>query len=78
VGKKVSEEIGIGGLLLLGLLGGIILGGLLAIAAIPGAVLWFFLHPVTFWQKLGWLIVSLIAFIVVLGLELLAFKKWTG
>ena len=68
--KEVSEEIGIGGLLLLGLLGGIILGELLAIAAIPGAVLWFFLHPVTFWEKLGWLIVSLITFIVVLVLEL--------
>ena len=66
----MPEEIGIGGLLLLGLLGGIILGGLLAIAAIPGVVLWFFLHPVTFWEKLGWLIVSLMAFIVVLGLEL--------
>ena len=71
----MSEEIGIGGLLLLGLLGGIILGGLLAIAAIPGAVLWFFLHPVTFWEKLVWLIVSLIAFIVVFGLELLALAE---
>ena len=66
----MPEEIGIGGLLLLGLLGGIILGGLLAIAATPGVVLWFFLHPATFWEKLGWLMVSLMAFIVVLGLEL--------
>jgi len=71
----VSKEIGIGGLLLLGLLGGIILGGLLAIAAIPGVVLWFFLHPVTFWEKLGWLMASLMAFIVVLGLELLALAE---
>ena len=66
----MPEEIGIGGPLLLGLLGGIILGGLLAIAATPGVILWFFLHPATFWEKLGWLMVSLMAFIVVLGLEL--------
>ena len=70
MGKKVSEEIGIGGLLLLGLLGAIILGGLLVAAATPGVVLWLALHPATFWEKLGWLIVSLITFIVVLVLEL--------
>jgi len=39
-------------------------------AATPGIVLWLVLHPVTFWEKLGWLIVSLITFIVVLVLEL--------
>jgi len=56
--------------LLLGLLGAIILGGLLVAAATPGVVLWLALHPATFWEKLGWLIVSLITFIVVLVLEL--------
>jgi len=66
----VSKEIGIGRLLLLGLLGGIILGGILVAAATPGVVLWLALHPTTLWEKLGWLIVSLITFIVVLVLEL--------
>ena len=48
----------------------VLLGVVLAtIPAIPGAVLWFFLHPATFWQKLAWFVVSLILYIVVLGLE---------
>jgi len=66
----VSKEISIGRLLLLGLLGGIILGGILVAAATPGVVLWLTLHPTTLWEKLGWLIVSLITFIVVLVMEL--------
>ena len=66
----MSKEISIGRLLLLGLLGSIILGGILVAAATPGVVLWLALHPTTFWEKLGWLIVSLITFIVVLVLEL--------
>ena len=66
----MSEEISIGRLLLLVLLGGIILGGMLVAAATPGVVLWLVLHPATFWEKLGWLIVSLITFIVVLVIEL--------
>ena len=66
----MSKEISIGGLLLLGLLGSIILVGLLMAAATPGIVLWLVLHPATFWEKLGWLIASLITFIVVLVLEL--------
>ena len=41
----------------------------LIIPAIPGAVLWFFLHPATFWQKLAWFVASLILYIVVLVLE---------
>jgi len=53
----VSKEISIGRLLLLGLLGSIILGGILVAAATPGVVLWLALHPATFWEKLGWLIV---------------------
>ena len=77
--EKISiediEKIGIGGCILLGALSAIVVGGLLAIPAIPGAVLWFFLHPVTFWEKLGWLMASLMAFIVVLGLELQALAE---
>ena len=42
----------------------------LVIPAIPGIVLWFFLHPATFWQKLAWFVVSLILYIVVLVLEM--------
>ena len=71
----MPEEIGIGGLLLLGLLGGIILGGLLAIAATPGVVLWFFLHPATFWEKFAWLAVSLIAYFMLLGQVMLYLAK---
>ena len=43
--------------------------GFLVIPAIPGIVLWFFLHPATFWQKLAWFVVSLILYVVMLGLE---------
>ena len=42
----------------------------LVIPAIPGIVLWFFLHPATFWQKLAWFVASLILYIVVLVLEM--------
>ena len=41
----------------------------LVIPAIPGIVLWFFLHPATFWQKLAWFVMSIILYVVVLGLE---------
>jgi len=34
------------------------------IPTIPGVLLWFFLQPTTFWQKLAWFIVS--AFICIL------------
>jgi len=30
------------------------------IPVIPGVLLWFFLQPITFWQKLAWFIVSVI------------------
>jgi len=61
--KKKLEEIGESlEVVLLGVV-------LVIIPAIPGVVLWFFLQPATFWQKLAWFVVSLILYIVVLGLE---------
>jgi len=41
----------------------------LVIPAIPGAVLWFFLHPATFWQRLAWFLVSVILYIAILSFE---------
>jgi len=41
----------------------------LIIPAIPGAVLWFFLHPATFWQRLAWFLVSVILYIAILAFE---------
>jgi len=32
------------------------------IPAVPGILLWFFLQPITFWQKLAWFIVSVIIY----------------
>jgi len=31
--------------------------------AIPGVLLWFFLQPATFWQKLAWVILSTIIYL---------------
>ena len=73
--KRSMEDIGIVGCLLLGAVSAIGLGGILAIPAIPGAVLWFFLHPATFWERLAWLTVSLIAYCMLLGLEMLYFAE---
>jgi len=77
--EKISiediEKIGIGGCILLGALSAIVVGGLLAIPAIPGAVLWFFLHPATFWEKFAWLAVSLIAYFMLLGQVMLYLAK---
>jgi len=32
------------------------------VPVIPGVLLWFFLQPITFWQKLVWFIVSVIIY----------------
>jgi len=32
------------------------------VPVIPGVLLWFFLQPITFWQKLAWFIVSVIIY----------------
>jgi len=52
---------------------GIIFVGL--IPMIPGALLWFFLHPVTFWEKLAWFVVSLILYYIVLRWELVILER---
>jgi len=31
---------------------------------IPGILLWFFLQPATFWQRLAWFIVSAIFYLI--------------
>ena len=70
--EKISiEDVGIGGCLLLGAVSAVVLGGILAIPAIPGAILWFLLHPTTFWERLAWLAASLIVYCMLLGLEIL-------
>lgn len=33
------------------------------IPAIPGVLLWFFLQPITFWQKLAWFVISAIIYL---------------
>ena len=32
------------------------------VPSIPGVLLWFFLQPITFWQKLAWFVVSAIIY----------------
>ena len=48
----------------------IILVVILFIPAIPGIVLWYWLVPVTFWQKLATLVVSCVFYVLLLMLEL--------
>ncbi len=38
---------------------------LIAIPAIPGAVLWWFLKPVMFWEKFAWVVTSMILYIII-------------
>ncbi len=40
---------------------------LIVIPAIPGAVLWWFLKPVMFWEKFAWVITSMIIYIIVIS-----------
>jgi MFS-type transporter involved in bile tolerance (Atg22 family) len=38
---------------------------LIGIPAIPGAVLWWFLKPVMFWEKFAWVITSMVVYIII-------------
>ncbi len=38
---------------------------LIAIPAIPGAVLWWFLKPVMFWEKFAWIVTSMMFYIII-------------
>ena len=38
---------------------------LIVIPAIPGAVLWWFLKPVMFWEKFAWVITSMVFYIII-------------
>lgn len=40
------------------------------VPAIPGVILFLWLQPVTFWQKLAWFIVSTILYVIVLDIIL--------
>ncbi len=35
------------------------------IPAIPGAVLWWFLNPVMFWEKFAWVVTSMMFYIII-------------
>ena len=37
------------------------------IPAIPGAVLWWFLKPVMFWEKFAWVVTSMIFYVMILA-----------
>jgi len=43
---------------------------ILLIPATPSVVLWFFLCPATFWQKLAWLVVSSVLYYILFVCEL--------
>jgi len=42
---------------------------ILLIPATPAVILWFFLCPITFWQKFAWLVVSSVFYYVLLKWE---------
>ncbi|MBE0524907.1 MAG: hypothetical protein IBX40_11320 [Methanosarcinales archaeon] len=37
----------------------------IVIPAIPGAVLWWFLKPVMFWEKFAWVVTSMMFYIII-------------
>ncbi len=37
------------------------------IPAIPGAVLWWYLRPVMFWEKFAWVVTSMLFYIIILA-----------
>ena len=47
---------------------------ILLIPATPAVILWFFLCPVTFWEKLAWLVVSSVFYYVLLKWEFEIFE----
>ncbi len=40
---------------------------LIVVPAIPGAILWWFLKPVMFWEKFAWVITSMIVYIIIIS-----------
>lgn len=40
---------------------------LIVIPAMPGAVLWWFLNPVLFWEKFAWVMTSMIIYIIIIS-----------
>ena len=40
---------------------------LIVIPAIPGAVLWWFLKPIMFWEKFAWVVTSMIFYIIIIS-----------
>jgi hypothetical protein len=40
---------------------------LIGTPAIPGAVLWWFLKPVMFWEKFVWVITSMVFYIIIIS-----------
>ncbi len=38
-----------------------------AIPAIPGAVLWWYLKPVMFWEKFAWIVTSMVLYVMILA-----------
>jgi hypothetical protein len=40
---------------------------LIVIPAIPGAVLWWFLKPIMFWEKFAWVITSMVVYIIIIS-----------
>ncbi len=39
----------------------------IAIPAIPGAVLWWYLKPVMFWEKFAWVITAMMFYVMILA-----------
>ncbi len=39
----------------------------IVIPAIPGAILWWFLKPVMFWEKFAWSVTSIIFYIIIIS-----------
>jgi glucan phosphoethanolaminetransferase (alkaline phosphatase superfamily) len=37
----------------------------IVLPAIPGAVLWWFLKPVMFWEKFAWVLTSMIIYVII-------------
>jgi membrane protein YdbS with pleckstrin-like domain len=37
----------------------------IVIPAIPGAVLWWFLKPVMFWEKFAWVVTTMIFYVII-------------
>jgi len=53
----------------LAVLGVLIILLILLIPATPAVILWFFLCPTTFWEKLAWLVVSSVLYYILLKWE---------